>query len=146
MFSGHVHEQVLYFLTPTAKLMRFAPEPGVPVPVPPHRQWLGIVGSVVGQPRDGDARAMYALFDDTARQITFYRVPYDHCGRRRRHPRGRTARVLCRQAGAWSMKLLEPGTEIDGFRVVDCIHAGGMAHIYAVNTRRPTAAPAFPWR
>ena len=77
VFCGHVHEQVLYFLTPTAKLMRFAPEPGVPVPVPTHRQWLGIVGSV-GQPRDGDARAMYALFDDTARQITFYRVPYDH--------------------------------------------------------------------
>ena len=21
---------------------------------------------------------MYALFDDTAKQITFYRVPYDH--------------------------------------------------------------------
>ena len=77
VFSGHVHEQALYFLTPTAKLMRFAPEPGVPVPVPTHRQWLGIVGSV-GQPRDGDARAMYALFDDTAKQITFYRVPYDH--------------------------------------------------------------------
>ena len=77
MFCGHVHVEVLYFLTPTAKLMRFAPEPGVPVPVPPHRQWLGIVGSV-GPPRDGDARAMYALFDDTARQITFYRVPYDH--------------------------------------------------------------------
>ncbi|CAN7199846.1 metallophosphatase family protein [Acidovorax sp. LjRoot74] len=77
VFCGHVHEQVLYFLTPTAKLMRFAPEPGVPVPVPTHRQWLGIVGSV-GQPRDGDARAMYALFDDTAKQITFYRVPYDH--------------------------------------------------------------------
>lgn len=77
VFCGHVHAQALYFLTPTAKLMRFAPEPGVPVPVPPHRQWLGIVGSV-GQPRDGDARAMYALFDEAARQITFYRVPYDH--------------------------------------------------------------------
>lgn len=77
VFSGHVHEQVLYFLTPTAKLMRFAPEPGVPVPVPPHRQWLAIVGSV-GQPRDGDARAMYALFDDVAATITFHRVPYDH--------------------------------------------------------------------
>lgn len=79
VFCGHVHAQALYFLTPTAKLMRFAPEPGVPVPVPPHRQWLGIVGSV-GQPRDGDARAMYALFDEAARQITFYRVPYDHLG------------------------------------------------------------------
>ena len=30
------------------------------------------------------------------------------------------------------MKLLAPGTEIDGFRVRECIHAGGMAHIYAV--------------
>ena len=77
VFSGHVHEQVLYFLTPTAKLMRFAPEPGVPVPVPPHRQWLAIVGSC-GQPRDGDTRAMYAVFDDEAATITFHRVAYDH--------------------------------------------------------------------
>ncbi|QNP58779.1 metallophosphoesterase family protein [Paenacidovorax monticola] len=77
VFGGHVHEQALYFLTPTAKLMRFAPQPGVPVPVPPHRQWLGIVGSV-GQPRDHDARAMYALFDEEAATITFHRVPYDH--------------------------------------------------------------------
>lgn len=76
VFCGHVHEQALYFLTPTAKLMRFTPEPGVPVPVPPHRQWLVIAGSV-GQPRDGDARAMYAVFDSGAATITFHRVPYD---------------------------------------------------------------------
>ncbi len=30
------------------------------------------------------------------------------------------------------MKLLAPGTEVDGFVVRECIHAGGMAHIYAV--------------
>ncbi|MBC7470412.1 MAG: serine/threonine protein kinase, partial [Ramlibacter sp.] len=30
------------------------------------------------------------------------------------------------------MKLLEPGTVVDGFRVVACLHAGGMAHIYRV--------------
>ena len=77
VFSGHVHEQALYFLTPTAKLMRFSPQPGVPVPVPPHRQWLAIVGSC-GQPRDGDARAMYALFDEMAFTLTFHRVAYDH--------------------------------------------------------------------
>ena len=77
VFSGHVHEQALYFLTPTAKLMRFSPQPGVPVPVPPHRQWLAIVGSC-GQPRDGDTRAMYALFDAQAATITFQRVRYDH--------------------------------------------------------------------
>jgi diadenosine tetraphosphatase ApaH/serine/threonine PP2A family protein phosphatase len=77
VFSGHVHEQALYFLTPTAKLMRFEPRPGVPVPVPPHRQWLAIVGSC-GQPRDGDTRAMYALFDHEAATLAFHRVPYDH--------------------------------------------------------------------
>ncbi len=42
------------------------------------------------------------------------------------------------------MKLLEPGTEIDGFRVVDCIHAGGMAHIYAVEYAQPDRSPGFP--
>jgi len=30
------------------------------------------------------------------------------------------------------LKLLEPGTLIDGFEVGRCIHAGGMAHIYEV--------------
>ena len=46
------------------------------------------------------------------------------------------------------MKLLEPGTLIDGFEVGRCIHAGGMAHIYEVQhapgsdgTRRE---PEFP--
>ena len=77
VFCGHVHEQALYFLTPTAKLMRFSPQPGVPVPVPPHRQWLAIAGSC-GQPRDGDTRAMYALFDPDAATITFQRVAYNH--------------------------------------------------------------------
>ncbi len=38
------------------------------------------------------------------------------------------------------MKLLAPGTEIDGFRVRECIHAGGMAHIYAVEYAGPPAA------
>ena len=43
----------------------------------PQGEWLAIVGSV-GQPRDRDARAMYALFDEQACSITFHRVPYDH--------------------------------------------------------------------
>ena len=34
------------------------------------------------------------------------------------------------------MKKLLPGTEIDGFVVEDCIHAGGMAHIYSVRYAR----------
>ena len=31
------------------------------------------------------------------------------------------------------MKLLEPGTVIDGFEIRECVHAGGMAHIYHVD-------------
>lgn len=76
VFGGHVHMQTLYFRGGAGKLMPFAPTPGVPIPVPRHRHWLATVGSV-GQPRDGRADAMYALFDDATEQLTFHRVPYD---------------------------------------------------------------------
>jgi len=46
------------------------------------------------------------------------------------------------------LKLLHPGEVIDGFEIEECVHAGGMAHIYKVvyapaanGTRR---APEFP--
>ena len=42
------------------------------------------------------------------------------------------------------MKLLEPGTEIDGFVIGDCLHAGGMAHIYLVRYAREGHDPGFP--
>jgi predicted phosphodiesterase len=31
----------------------------------------------IGQPRDGDPRAAFALYDDEANSVTFHRVPYD---------------------------------------------------------------------
>src|SRR5213595_601687 len=70
VFTGHVHEQRLFYQGAVGKLMAFEPTPGVAVPVRAHRQWLATVGSV-GQPRDGDARAMYALYDDARAQLTF---------------------------------------------------------------------------
>ena len=42
------------------------------------------------------------------------------------------------------MKLLEPGTRLDGFVVGECIHAGGMAHIYRVHYQLGAADPGFP--
>jgi diadenosine tetraphosphatase ApaH/serine/threonine PP2A family protein phosphatase len=77
VFGGHVHRQSLYYRGKTAGLMMFTPQPGVPVPVPRHRQWLSTVGSV-GQPRDGNPLAMYALLDTERAQLTFHRVAYDH--------------------------------------------------------------------
>jgi predicted phosphodiesterase len=41
-----------------------------------HRRYLLNPGSV-GQPRDNDWRAAYAIFDDAARTVTFHREPYD---------------------------------------------------------------------
>lgn len=40
------------------------------------RRYLLNPGSV-GQPRDGDWRAAYALYDDVAKTIAYHRVPYD---------------------------------------------------------------------
>jgi diadenosine tetraphosphatase ApaH/serine/threonine PP2A family protein phosphatase len=34
----------------------------------------------VGQPRDGDPRAAYLIFDSDAQMATFYRAPYDIAG------------------------------------------------------------------
>lgn len=76
---GHVHEQCLYYLGRDGRVQAFAPRPGVAVPLAAHRAWLALPGSV-GQPRDGDPRAMYALLDVAQQRITFHRVPYDHAG------------------------------------------------------------------
>jgi len=76
-FAGHVHEQVLYFHTPTGKTAPFRPTSGSAVPVPSHRRWHAIAGSV-GQPRDGNPAAAYAIFDSAKEEMTFFRVPYDH--------------------------------------------------------------------
>ena len=41
------------------------------------------------------------------------------------------------------MQLLAPGTELDGFTVHECIHSGGMAHIYRVGWPGATCDPGF---
>jgi diadenosine tetraphosphatase ApaH/serine/threonine PP2A family protein phosphatase len=76
-FCGHVHVPMLYHLSSAGKAGDFAPAPGVAIPLSAHRRWLAIPGSV-GQPRDGDPAACYAVFDTVEQQLTFHRVPYDH--------------------------------------------------------------------
>ena len=74
---GHVHQQTLYHRSAGRGLMAFKPTPGVAIPMPRTRPCVVTIGSV-GQPRDGDPRAMYALYDLSAERLTFHRVPYDH--------------------------------------------------------------------
>ncbi len=77
VLAGHVHEQRLYYRGRGTSLMPFDPTPGIAIPLRVHRAWVATIGSV-GQPRDGDPRAMYALYDDQENRLTFHRVPYDH--------------------------------------------------------------------
>ena len=65
VFGGHVHHQSLYYRGADKGLMKFAPTPGVAIPVQDHRHWLATLGSV-GQPRDGNPQVMYAPFDTLA--------------------------------------------------------------------------------
>ena len=77
VFGGHVHMQTLYHKDDGPALSRITPMPGMPITLPGRGQLLATIGSV-GQPRDGDPRAMYALLDTDADVLTFHRVPYDH--------------------------------------------------------------------
>jgi serine/threonine protein kinase len=42
------------------------------------------------------------------------------------------------------MKLLDPGTLLDGFTIEECIHSGGMAHIYQVRYTDSRHLMGFP--
>jgi diadenosine tetraphosphatase ApaH/serine/threonine PP2A family protein phosphatase len=76
VFSGHVHESMLYYQGAGGRPLQHRPEPGVAIPVPAHRRWLAIVGSA-GQPRDGNTAAAYAILDTDRPALTFFRVPYE---------------------------------------------------------------------
>jgi hypothetical protein len=75
VFTGHVHHQVLFYQSAVQKMMRFIPTPGVSIPLSRQRPAVATIGSV-GQPRDGDTRAMYASYDTQQNALTFHRVPY----------------------------------------------------------------------
>jgi diadenosine tetraphosphatase ApaH/serine/threonine PP2A family protein phosphatase len=79
LFCGHVHDPRLYFESGPGRATAFRPSAGTSIPVPTHRRWLAIPGSV-GQPRDGDPRAAYAIMDMDQQRIAFHRVAYDHLG------------------------------------------------------------------
>jgi diadenosine tetraphosphatase ApaH/serine/threonine PP2A family protein phosphatase len=72
---GHTHLPSAWRLTPDGAMEQLAPPPAGPMPLTEGR-WLVNPGSV-GQPRDHDARAAWALYEPEARTIEFRRTPYD---------------------------------------------------------------------
>lgn len=77
-FSGHIHQPTLYFNARQGRISPqvFYPTPGAALPLLSSRLWLAIVGSV-GQPRDGNPAASYAICDRKQNTLTYFRVPYD---------------------------------------------------------------------
>ena len=75
-FCGHIHQPALYSMSAAAKMTSFVPSSDVPVQLLGGRRWLAVIGSV-GQPRDGNPAASFAMFDTETREITFCRAPYD---------------------------------------------------------------------
>jgi diadenosine tetraphosphatase ApaH/serine/threonine PP2A family protein phosphatase len=75
-FCGHIHLPSLYSMSAAAKVTSIVPTPGVPVQLLRGRRWLAVLGSV-GQPRDRNPAAAFAMLDTETREITYCRVPYD---------------------------------------------------------------------
>jgi diadenosine tetraphosphatase ApaH/serine/threonine PP2A family protein phosphatase len=75
-FCGHIHQPALYSMSASSKMTCLVPSSGVSVQLLAGRQWLAVLGSV-GQPRDGNPAASFAMFDAARNEITYWRVPYD---------------------------------------------------------------------
>lgn len=100
-FCGHIHRPMLYSMSATAKMTSFVSPAGVAIQLSRGRQWLAVLGSV-GQPRDGDPAAAFALYDTAAREITYCRVAYDvEAAAARIRDNGLPARLADRLFAGW---------------------------------------------
>lgn len=82
LLNGHTHRPAVFSKNAEGIIEEVSPtSPGadgdtLTLALDPQRRYLINPGSV-GQPRDGDPRAAYLLFDTEADAVTFCRVPYD---------------------------------------------------------------------
>ncbi len=75
-FCGHVHIPQLYNMSPQKPAQYFEPKPNTAIPLIGQRQWLAVMGAV-GQPRDKNPAAAYAVLDTTKKDVTYFRIAYD---------------------------------------------------------------------
>lgn len=75
IFVGHTHRPIVYSLNAT-DLDAFIPKEGK-TRLQRETQYIVNVGSV-GQPRDGDARARYVIYDSDADEVELRFVDYDY--------------------------------------------------------------------
>jgi predicted phosphodiesterase len=73
---GHTHVPVAFrLIDDDFEMVVHAQDEETHVPIEPGFQYLINPGSV-GQPRDGDSRSAFALFDNETAYVTIYRVEY----------------------------------------------------------------------
>ena len=75
-FCGHLHVAALYHQGAVERVAEFTPVAGVGIPLGVHHRWLAVMGAV-GQSRDGNPAASYAVHDTARRELIFHRVPFD---------------------------------------------------------------------
>lgn len=75
-FCGHTHVPSLFHMSVTGKFASFDPIDRVEIPLTARRRWLAVIGSV-GQPRDLNPAACYAMLNTANDVLTYMRVPYD---------------------------------------------------------------------
>jgi diadenosine tetraphosphatase ApaH/serine/threonine PP2A family protein phosphatase len=73
---GHVHVPQLYRRTGEGPTIGTVPRANEPIAFDTSAKSLAVLGSV-GQPRDENPNAAYALYDDTDMSLTYVRVDYD---------------------------------------------------------------------
>jgi diadenosine tetraphosphatase ApaH/serine/threonine PP2A family protein phosphatase len=88
-FYGHTHTPIFYVLDG-----HVSAEPLPEIEVEPEKRYFINVGSV-GQPRDGDWRACYAIYDIDRSKIIIRRVDYDVGSTKQKlHDSGLPSRIL----------------------------------------------------
>jgi predicted phosphodiesterase len=76
LFLGHTHVPMAITRKNFFCIYLRSPDHATYVPVADTNRQLFNCGSV-GQPRDGDPRSSYLIYDDVKRRVEFYRVEYD---------------------------------------------------------------------
>lgn len=74
-FFGHSHFPVVFGLSPDAIQTVLTTSPAFRFRLDPGVRYLVNPGSI-GQPRDGNPLASFAMFDSATRTVSVYRVPY----------------------------------------------------------------------
>ena len=82
-FCGHAHRPAIFSVTALSKMTAFVPVTDVSVPLHGLRRWQVVLGSV-GQPRDGDPRAAYLIYDSATAAVEYCRAKYDVATAQRR--------------------------------------------------------------